>query len=300
MISLRSISGSLVHGASCPASTWRSSPVNAAPAKARTMSAAIGGPMTRAPRQSDVAVVVADALRGGVGVVGDRRADAVDLAGGDRDAGARRRRRDRRARASPSRTARRPSARDVGVVVGRRRGRPARGRRRAARRRRRRAAGRRRGRSRTAILIQRVRRPSSWPAISAAPSTPGLRAVARDADLGLGAHAAQMKRSAVSRAGCSSSSPAVRDAAADRDHVGVEGVDDVGDADAEPLAEDPQRTRAPAASPRCAGLDGAAAVRRPRSAASRSSARPEASRSSEPGCGDAVRLAARRPRGRRR
>src|SRR4051812_48871461 len=49
----------------------------------------VGGADDAGPQADDVAVVVADALRARVGVVGHRGAYAFELAGGDADAGAR-------------------------------------------------------------------------------------------------------------------------------------------------------------------------------------------------------------------
>ena len=81
----------------------------------------------------------------------------------------------------------------------------------------------------------------SCAAISAAPSTParGPWRASRIFVFVAHARAARAGTRAV-RAGSSSRSPARRDAAADHDLQRVEEVDRVGDADAEPLAEDPQ------------------------------------------------------------
>ena len=283
-------------------------------AKASRSSAAIAGPMTRAPRHRTLQSSCVDALAPPCRCRGRRRADAGQLARGDR----------RRRRPPPQTTIAAlglaggdraaDGERDVGVVVVLARGRSARGRPRDSAEDRRRAAGSRRGRRRSAILMPtscppappgpRAARPRArvelLPGEQRRAAHAGLRPVARQADLRPGADAGQREAPRHLAGGLEQQLAGRADAAADHDDVGIEGVDRVGDADAQPLAEDVDRLQG-AGSPLARGLDRAGPSGEAALAAERVRARgPRPATRASPAAGSR-RCARRRPgAGRRR
>ena len=70
----------------CKRRRWRSSPVKRAATKARMISIASSGPVTRAPKTEHVAIVMLARLMRRVGVGAERRAHAAYLVGRDRNA----------------------------------------------------------------------------------------------------------------------------------------------------------------------------------------------------------------------